>query len=360
MKKRINVGVAGGGGILWAHGPALVQAVQQGHCTIVAVAEPQADQHARIRTLFGDAVRICADYRELMAIREVEAVDILLPHDLHLSATCAAAGAGKHVLVEKVMGRSVAECDRMIAACEQAGVSLSVCHDRRYNPAWVALKKFVDSGALGEILYWRLDHNQDVQLPAGSWARSADRLGGGAIMSCLTHQIDALRWYGGEIRSVQCMAKVVPSRMEGETVGLINAGMASGAVAQLSINWFTRAYRLPGGLWYEMVHVCGTRGEAFLNEQGAFATLHDPDQSAGLALPEKPFGDDGKQRFVKLPQEEGSGHAHCIAEWLKLLRGEPAAFSSTGRDSRKTVEVAQAAYQALRQERNVALPLPQQ
>ena len=107
----------------------------------------------------------------------------------------------------------------------------------------MALKEIVDSGVLGEIFFWKLDHNQDVIFPEGSWVRTKDGIGGGAIMSCLTHQIDALRWYGGEVESVTCMTKVLPQRMEGELLGVMAAKMASGALAELSINWWTRSHR---------------------------------------------------------------------------------------------------------------------
>lgn len=93
-------------------------------------------------------------------------------------------------------------------------------------------------------------------------------------MSCLTHQIDALRWYGGEIDKVECMTKIVPSRMEGETIGVVTAKMKSGALALLSINWHTQSHSWGGdvknGLWYEFNHVTGTKGEA---HRGAAANL---------------------------------------------------------------------------------------
>jgi len=76
-------------------------------------------------------------------------------------------------------------------------------------------------------------------------------------MSRLTHQIDALGWYGEEVQSVMCMTEVIPQRMEGETLGVIVARMKSGALAQLSINWATRSSGAQDGLWCEFIHVTG-------------------------------------------------------------------------------------------------------
>jgi len=365
MTEKVHIGIFGGGGILGAHAPGFRQS--QDRAEVVAVAEPDPTKAPRIRSLLGDKVAIYSDYRELLEKAEVAAVDILLPHDLHMPAAVAAAEAGKHVLIEKVMARNIWECDRMIAACGQAGVTLTVSHDRRYHPGWVTLKQVLDSGALGELYTWKLDHNQDVfpNRVGKSWIGSFDGVGGGAIMSCLTHQIDGLRWFGGEVDRVTCMTRVIPHRMEGETAGIVLAQMASGALAELSINWATRSnqptsYR-PGesgdenSLWYEMVHVCGSEGEAyFINGRGTFVMLQDRSRVQAL------FDVDGavpERGFAKLKVGDGGGHPVCVSEWIKMLRGEPNAVRTSGRDCRGTVEVAEAAYRSVETGRHVDLPI---
>jgi predicted dehydrogenase len=350
---KLRVGILGGGGILGAHAPAFNQLTDR--CQVVAVAEPDEGKADRIHELLTDEVRIDEDYRDTIAADDVDAVDIILPHFLHMPATITAAEAGKSVLVEKVMARNVHECDRMIEACDRAEVSLTVCHDRRYDAEWMALKEVVDSGALGEIFYWKLDHNQNVVFPEGSWVRTRDGLGGGAIMSCLTHQIDALRWYDGEVDSVTCMTRVVPERMEGETMGLIGAEMESGALAQLAINWYTRSNAVPNGLWYEMVQVCGRKGEAYYQSgEGTFVLLHEPsDINATWS-----YDDEGEESgFVRVDSGEWRGHTRCIAEWVKLVRGEEANIVTDGREGRGTVEVAEAAYRAEARGQKVSLPI---
>lgn len=350
MPGKIRIGILGAGGIVGAHAPGF--AAMADRCEVVAVAEPNPARAGRIRELFGGQVRIEPDYRQVVAAPDVDAVDILLPHDMHLPATVAAAAARRPVLIEKVMARSVAECDAMIAACARADVPLVVCHDRRYEPHWRALKRVVDSGALGDIHFWKLEHNQDVAVGPDHWIFSRERLGGGAVMSCLTHQIDALRWMGGEARTVTGMTKVIPTRMEGETVGALVAEMASGALAQLSINWFTRSPWCENGLWYELVHVSGSRGEAyFLSGRGTFVRLHEGD--LGPVGPcEAPAGE-GFARVI--PDEACTGHVRCIREWVRMLRGEPHEVVTWGQDSRRTVAFAEAAYRAVETRRFVAV-----
>ena len=345
MKRRIRVALIGAGGIFKAHARGFLKA--GGRCEIAAVVKEHPERADEARALLGN-VRIERDYRSVLA--DVDAVDILLPHDLHLEATLAAAQAGKPVLIEKVMARNVKECDRMIAACRKAGVSLTVCHDRRYDPDWMALKRVLDSGALGKVHHWRLEHNQDLDLPPGHWIRSAERLGGGAIMSCLTHQIDGLRWYAGEVAEVACMTQVVPSRMEGECIGVIAARLRSGAMAQLSINWATRC-----DLLGEINHVTAERGEAYCM-WGRGTNLMLRENPASCAdLFEGPPPAPGAFGKVK-PAGHWTGHERCVDQWLRMLAGEPADLTTTGEDSRRTVEVAQAAGMAAERRRVVSLP----
>ena len=354
MSEKIKVGLLGCGGIAGAHAPGFKAA--EDRCVVTAVAEPNTERHPWIRETFGDDVALYDDYRGLPADADVDAVDILLPHNLHMPAAIVAAEAGKHVLVEKVMARNVYECDRMIEACEKAGVTLTVCHDRRYAAEWIALKQVVDSGLLGEIWFWKLDHNQDVNPRGGHipWAASKEGIGGGAIMSCLTHQIDALRWYGGEVATVTCLTRTVADRMDGELIGVIAAKMASGALAELSINWGTRQSAGGNGLWYEMVQVCGSTGEAYyMSGKGTFVRLHD-----GTDVREH-FAIDGtaEDGFARLKTEPSWNHMHCISEWLNLLLGRKNTISTSGRDVRGTVEVAEAAYLSEQTGRVVELPI---
>jgi predicted dehydrogenase len=353
-KKTIRLGVLGSGWILESHARGFRAAGDR--CQVVAVSARRPDAARRARELLGPEVVCCSDYREILARRDIDAVDILLPHDLHMSATLAAARAGMHVMVEKVMARNVYECNRMVAACQAAGVTLTVCHDRRYSPEWMALKTLIDSGLLGEICHWKLEHNQDVLPAPGSWIRDRNQLGGGAIMSCLTHQLDALRWYAGEAASVTCMTKVVPERMEGETIGMVLAQMKSGAIAQCSINWMTRSGSgVAEGLWSELIHATGRDGEAYyMTGRGTFAMLREKSERL------RPFAADGRvneRGFTRLKAGAWEKHERCLVEWFKMLCGEPAELPTTGEDSRCTVELAEAACRAAAGGRVVTLPI---
>ena len=87
----------------------------------------------------------------LLARPDVEAVVITSPHTAHRPQAEAAAAAGKHVYIEKPMSVSVADCDAIIAACDAAGVKLTVNFVTRFRHAPKAMKRLVDEGAIGDI-----------------------------------------------------------------------------------------------------------------------------------------------------------------------------------------------------------------
>lgn len=352
--KKINLGICGAGSILDAYAPALKE--NSDRCCVKAVAVDSVKTYKdRIHEKLGRDVEIYEGWEKMMARKDIYAVIINLPHDLHMAATISAANAGKHVLCEKVMARNIQECTRMIETCRKNKVSLIIGHDRRYFPEWKELKKIIDSGKLGRILFYKLEHNQNVIFPKNSWVYKSERLGGGAIMSCLTHQIDALRWFEGEIDSLACMSVTEPERMEGECIGAIIGKMRSGALATLSINWYTTSNRTRNGLWYELIHVCGTDGEAyFMSDRGTYYKIHDESDKAlfEYALPET------KTEFVKIePKLNTAPHTVLVTEWLKYLNGEDSEICTPGIDSIHTVEAAQAAYISRDTGRFVKLPL---
>jgi len=157
-----------------------------------------------------------------------------------------------------------------------------------------------------------------------------------------------------EVDSVTCMTRVMPQRMEGETLGVMIARMASGALAELSINWWTRSHQGKNCLWYEMVQVCGTKGEAYrMSGKGTFIKLHDESNSEAISH----YGKEALQDFIKVECGEWTGHQRCIAEWVKSLRGEKANIVTSGAQGRSTVEVAEAAYRSVETGTTIKLPI---
>ncbi|QMU31170.1 Gfo/Idh/MocA family protein [Adhaeribacter radiodurans] len=144
-----------------------------------------------------------ADATALINDPEVDAVYIATPPDSHRDYTLQVAAAGKPVYVEKPMARTYAECQEMIAACEEAQLPLFVAFYRRCLPSFLKVKELVDTGAIGEVrfvniqLYHPLQNNLEKEnLP---WRVQPEIAGGGLFFDLAPHQLDILDYILGPI-----------------------------------------------------------------------------------------------------------------------------------------------------------------
>ncbi len=127
---------------------------------------------------------------------EVELVVLGCPNDLHAELTEAAAKAGKHVVCEKPLALTLADCDRMIAACRNAGVKLMYAEELCFTPKYVRLKQLLDEGALGRPYLVKQAEKHDG--PHSPWFWDVARSGGGVTMDMGCHAIEFFRWMLGK------------------------------------------------------------------------------------------------------------------------------------------------------------------
>src|SRR5207248_921772 len=121
-----------------------------------------------------------ADYREMLAMDEVDMVVIGAPNDLHCAMTLDAAAAGKHVVCEKPLCMNLAEADRMIDACRRAGVLLMYAEELCFTPKYVRLKQLLDEGAVGVPTLIKQQEKHDGPHAPHFW--DVERSGGGVTM----------------------------------------------------------------------------------------------------------------------------------------------------------------------------------
>ncbi len=133
--------------------------------------------------------RIFAQYEDLLAVEEVDLVEILLPHHLHRDATVAAARAGKHISCQKPMALNLAEADEMVAAAAAAGVVLKVFENFLFYPPVQRAKALIEAGEIGEPRTIRIKSNAGVsetqwEVPdyALAWRFDPERCGGGPLV----------------------------------------------------------------------------------------------------------------------------------------------------------------------------------
>ncbi len=249
----------------------------------------------------------------LLARADVDAVIITSPHTAHRPQAIAAAEAGKHVYIEKPMAVSVADCDAIIAACDDAGVKLTVNFVTRFRHAPLAMKRLIDSGAIGDIRIiemrgtWTSFLLEDVVdeatgrviIPRKDWA--FDPAEGSQFLDWGVHETDALRWLtGSEVARVYAEYTTFGNPPPHDLTAEVIVTMANGVLAQLLMTYETPEPGLVPNDWtriigsggiieadhYGKVRVADTGGWRVADEQVAFDFLGDyldPNRLAGFA-----------------------------------------------------------------------------
>ncbi len=154
------------------------------------------------------------DWKAVIARDDIDAVDICTPNDTHAEIAIAAAEAGKMILCEKPLARTVTEGQRMVDAIKKAGVSNTVWYNYRRLPAVTLAKQLVDSGKLGKIFHYRANFLQDwtinADLPQGGtglWRLDVEAAGSGVTGDLLAHCIDTAMWLNGGIKDVSAVTE---------------------------------------------------------------------------------------------------------------------------------------------------------
>ncbi len=229
----VNIGFVGTGGIARSHARGL-SAVPQAR---IAAAADVSDAAVQDFAAANDVPRVYADYRHVLDNPAMDAVIICLPHALHAEAAIAAAQAGKHVLCEKPLAVSVAECDAVIGACRDANVNLMVGHTHRFIHEHTRAVELMAAGAIGQVL-----HIHDSIIGATrhkdlGWRGVPALAGGGVFMDNGVHSADRLRWWvGSEVTAITATVGHYGARTEGEDHGVAHLAFANGVTATMEIS----------------------------------------------------------------------------------------------------------------------------
>jgi len=199
---------------------------------LAAAADPQAGPRDAFARDFN--ARAYADARALCEDAAIEAVYIATPHQFHAEHAIAAAERGKHVILEKPMALTLADCDRIITAVERAKVHLIVGHTHAFDPAARAMRRIIASGelgALGMIASW----NYTNYLYRPRRPEELDtRKGGGILFNQVPHQIDTVRLLGGGlVKSVRAQVGVLDPARPTEANCTAFLELANGVAASL-------------------------------------------------------------------------------------------------------------------------------
>ena len=231
--KKLNVALIGAGFMGKAHSLAYVAMPMFFHPapaypvrkTIVDVNDAVAAE-AAIRFGFEKS---SGDWRSVIEDPEIDIIDIATPNHLHAEIAIAAAAAGKHIISEKPLARNGAEAKTMYDAVKNAGIVHMVAFNYRRTPAVALAKKYIEEGAIGEIMNFRGTYLQDWSAdPDGplSWRFQKAIAGSGSLGDIGTHVVDMARYLCGEITQVNTQLKtwVTTRPVQSGTVDKLGTG----------------------------------------------------------------------------------------------------------------------------------------
>ncbi len=341
MPEKLRFAIIGCGRIAPRHAQSLVELSDRAR--LVAVADVIESRAQKLARDFG--AEADTDYRRLLERRDIDVINICVPSGLHARIGIEAAQAGKHVVVEKPMALSIQDADALIAACKQAGVSLTVVLQNRHNPPMRALKNLVESGKLGRLLLGnatvRWYRPQSYYEDEWHGTRAMD---GGALMNQSIHHIDALQWLMGEVESVFAYGATLAHRMECEDIGVAAWKFKSGALGVVEGSTVTWPENLEGS-----VAIFGERGSV---------------KVGGTALNRRAFwkvnGELENERFI-LDQESvdppsvyGQSHRAVLSDVIDAIHSNRPP-QTDGYEGRRSLALVLAMYLSMEERREVKL-----
>jgi predicted dehydrogenase len=332
----LNVGVIGSGKVSEKmHLPGFA-AVKR--CRLVAIADVNRELAGEIGARFG-ITNVFADYREMLRMKDLDAVSVCTPNFLHCRISVDASRAGKHVLVEKPIATSMKEVRQMVAAARKARRVLMVEQSQRFRPASQLARRLIARGAVGRInhVIGRFGHGGPERwAPNSKWFFDPKRAFGGAMADLGIHLVDIMRFIvPTPIVEVCGMTATIQRRMKLEDLGAITFRYADGALGQAAASWCLK----PSGL---RVEVSGAEG-LLIYDQGEITISRQDSKTYKLTV-EKP----------KIPakSEFGSPWAYfvdcCLRHRTPMIDGV---------EGGKSLEVLIAGFESQRKGRTVKLPL---
>ena len=262
MSEPLRWGLIGAGDIVRRRvAPALIDSPA---CDIVAVSRGRPELAAAFAADIG-ARRWYPRWQEVVADPDVDCVYIATPVDVHAEQTIAAAEAGKHVLCEKPMAMTTAECDRMIAACRAHHVRLGIAYYRHFYPAILRVKDMLESGEIGQPVFAQVNAFEYFD-PAPDhprrWLLDPARAGGGPMMDFGCHRLEVLMHLFGAVRRTAAVtANVVFDRAVEDTAAVL-LQFEGGPCAAVTVTHAAEERQ-------DTLQVFGTRGSVHIDELNA-------------------------------------------------------------------------------------------
>lgn len=258
MYEVIGFGLIGCGVISRTH---IAQIASIPDAKLVAVCDEVYDRAKKTGEETG--VAFYTDVAEMLKRDDLDVVCIGTPSGLHAEVGVLAAQAGKHVVVEKPIDVTVENAERLIAACRENGVKLSVISQHRFDASTIRVKDELEKGRLGKLVLCEAAVNwyrSQAYYDSGDWRGTWALDGGGALMNQGIHTVDLMQYLMGPVESVFAhTGTLAHERIEVEDVAAATIRFQSGALGTLVGT--TAAF--PG--YSVRIEVFGTQGSAVID-----------------------------------------------------------------------------------------------
>ncbi len=285
-----------------------------------------------------------ADYRELLARQDVDAVVIGIPTHFHAEAAIAALRAGKHVLCEKPLARTLADCDAIATAVRESGRVFQVAFVRRFDPEWGTVRELVQSGAIGRPVQWRrVVVSGPPQPPYGGWYVQK-AFSDGPLTENGSHDFDFARYTFGDAQAVTASIRRFGRTGDIDDMGTVIVDFHSGD--QMLCQW---SYSLPTGA------SASIGGLDVIGPDGAIREPRREADGRGVVVVSQANGQEERHSYPTehTPENWFGGQ---IAHFIAAIRGEEPP-RATIEDGRKAQEIYLAAVESSGAGRRVELPL---
>ena len=311
---------------------------------LAAIVAPSAASREAAAKLYPRA-KIFSDHRQMCAEVKLDIVDIVTPSHTHLEIAAAALNAGCHLLLEKPMALSVADCRAIIALARKNKRQLAVGHEMRLSPQWGEMKRIIERGTIGEPQYVLVElSRKPYRLGASGWRYDQSRVGSWVLEEPI-HFFDLARWY---------------LEGAGDPVELYAYGKSCDPRRPELFDNFSAMFRYPNGAYavvsqtlaafehHQTVKVAGTKGAMWAGWSGAL------DRTLRPTFFLKVF-DGEKLEEVKFEKQSGEVFElrEQIGRCVRMVRGEVAP-AADGRDGLWSTGLCLLAEESIRQQR----PLP--
>jgi predicted dehydrogenase len=346
MGKTVKVGLIGAGFVTDLHEFSFRRYVQ--NAEVVAVASATPDKAARFAKERG-IPNAFDNYRDLLAMKEIDLITVAIPNDLHAQVTLDAARAGKHIVCEKPLCKTLEEADQMIDECKKHGVLLMYAEELLFAPKYVRAKTLVDEGALGNVfLAKQMEEHYGPHMP---WFWDVNRSGGGVLLDMGCHSIEYTRWVLGKPKVKSVFATmgtfVHGDKTQGEDHSVAVIEYEGNKIAIVENSWAKL-----GGV-DDRVEIYGSRGHtrADLLRGNALTTYSNTGYGYAVEKAETTKG----WTFTTFEETWNYGFPQEMQHFVNCVLGKETPFE-TGEDGREVLKIIYAAYQSAGEGRKIAWP----